>query len=199
MSRMAITTQLMTAAEFFDWAQRPENAGRRFELERGRAVPMSRAGEQHGFVAGNFARILGNYTFARKRGYVCANDTGVLWERDPDTVRGPDVLYYAERRRTQEMHPKYSERVPKLIVEVLSPNDRLGKVTKRMGEFLRWGVAVAWVADPEDRTLTVYRADRAPAVYQADETLTDEEALPGFAQLVGDFFAAPGEDEPGAG
>lgn len=193
---MTTTTKLMSATEFFDWVQRPENAGKHHELERGRAIEMSRAGERHGFVAGNLARILGNYTFERRRGYVCANDTGVLWERDPDTVRGPDVLYYSERRRAREMHPKYSEQIPKLIVEVLSPNDRISKVNTRMAQFLHWGVSVAWLADPEDSTLTVYRPDRPPKVYEADDDLTDEELLPGFTFHVADFFAAPGEDDP---
>ena len=58
-------------------------------------------------------------------------------------------------------------------------------------------VVVVWLADPEDSTITVYRADRAPRVYQPEEELTEEEVLPGFRQRVGDFFRAPGEDQTG--
>jgi Uma2 family endonuclease len=87
--------QLMTAEQFHDWANRSENAGKSYELERGRVVEVGRPGERHGFVAGNIGRILGNYTCEQGTGYVCTNDTGVLWERDPDTVCGPDVIYYA--------------------------------------------------------------------------------------------------------
>lgn len=192
---MTTTTTSMTANEFFDWVRQDENAGKLFELDRGRVVEVSRAGEQHGFVAANVARLLGNYAFSQKRGYVCANDTGVLWERDPDTVRGPDVLYYAEKRRTREMHPKYSEQIPQLIVEILSPNDRISKVNARMARFLHWGVAVAWLADPEDSTLTVYRPDQPPRVYEAREELTDETLLPGFKHRVAEFFLSPGEEE----
>jgi Uma2 family endonuclease len=194
---MATTaTQLMTAEEFHDWVHRPEQAGKHFELEKGRAVEVSRAGEMHCFVAGNIARILGNYTFQKRRGYVCANDTGVLWEHDPDTVRGPDVIYYAEKRKTRELHPKYSEQVPRLIVEVLSPNDRMSKVNERLSRFLAWGVALAWLADPEDSTITVYRSDAAPRVYKAEEELSGGDVLPDFSCRVADFFLAPGEEEP---
>src|SRR3954452_21965797 len=119
--------QLMTAEEFFDWVHRPENSGKHFELERGRVVEVSRPGELHGFVAGNFARILGNYAYQQKRGYVCANDTGVIWERAPDVVRGPDVIYYTEKRRRRDLSPRYSDQPPALAIEVLSPNDRLSK------------------------------------------------------------------------
>jgi hypothetical protein len=34
-------TQLMTAEEFYDWANRPENAGKHYELEKGRVVEVS--------------------------------------------------------------------------------------------------------------------------------------------------------------
>src|SRR4051812_34131085 len=64
----AESTGLMTAEEFYDFCHRPENRDRRFELERGEVVEMSRPGEQHGYVCGNFTRILGNYTFQRRKG-----------------------------------------------------------------------------------------------------------------------------------
>jgi Uma2 family endonuclease len=189
------TTQLMTAEQFHDWVNQSENAGKHYELERGRVIEVSRPGELHGFVAVNIGRILGNYTFERRKGYVCGNDTGVIWERGPDTVRGPDLIYYDKKSRGRDLSPRYSDVVPKLVVEVLSPNDRTGKVNKRIAQFLKWGVAVVWLADPDDSTITVYRPDRAHKVYSADEELTDEELLPGFRCRVGDFFILPGEDE----
>jgi Uma2 family endonuclease len=198
---MTTATQLMTADQFYDWVNRPENAGKHYELERGRVVEVGRPGELHGYVAGNIGRILGNYTHERRKGYVCLNDTGVLWEQDPDTVRGPDVIYYDRRSRARDLNPSYYDEVPKLVVEVLSPNDRMGKVNKRIAQFLKWCVAF-WLADPDDCTITVYRPDRAHKVYNSDEELTDEEVLPGFRSRVGDFFTLPGEnnedDQPAA-
>ena len=49
----AATAQLMTAEQFHDWVNRPENSGKHYELDCGRVVEVSRPGEQHGFVAGN--------------------------------------------------------------------------------------------------------------------------------------------------
>ena len=57
----AIATKPMTAEEFFDWVNRPENRQGKFELEQGEIVAMSRSGKRHGFVCGNIARILGNF------------------------------------------------------------------------------------------------------------------------------------------
>jgi Uma2 family endonuclease len=191
-------TDLMTAEQFFDWVSRPENGGKHYELERGRVVEVSRPGEHHGYVALNIGRILGNYTHAKKKGYVCGNDTGVIWERKPDTVRGPDVIYYAKRIRRRDLNPRYSDEIPQLVVEVLSPNDRMSKVNARIADFLAKGTPLVWLADPEDSTVTVYRADRAHKVLQPGDEITGEDVLPDFKVRVAEFFEVPGdeEDEP---
>src|SRR3954452_24757510 len=112
--------QRMTADQFFDWCHLPENRDRHFELERGEVVEVSRPGERHGYVCLNVGAILRNYTFQQRKGYACSNDTGLLLERDPDTVRGPDVVVYAQARRFDDLTPRYSDRLPTLAVEVLS-------------------------------------------------------------------------------
>lgn len=91
---MITTAQRMTPQEFYDWTNRPENSGNHHELERGEVVELSRPGELHCLVYGNVTRILGNYTFQRRKGHVLSNEVGILWERNPDTVRGPDVVLY---------------------------------------------------------------------------------------------------------
>ena len=44
-----------------------------FELEEGEIVEMSLPGVPHGVVCANVTRILGNYAFARRKGFVCGN------------------------------------------------------------------------------------------------------------------------------
>src|SRR6266480_3460730 len=97
-----VATKPMTAEKFYDFANRPENRDKVLELERGEVVEMSRPGKRHGLVCGNSTGILRNYAIARKKGYVCSNDTGVVVERDPDTVRGPDVLFFEDASRWDE-------------------------------------------------------------------------------------------------
>jgi Uma2 family endonuclease len=184
--------RLMTAEEFFDFCHRPENRDRFFELERGEVVEMSRPGERHCAVCGNATGLFWWFARQRGRGYVCPNDMGLVVERDPDTVRGADVAFYDESRKYEDLDPKYPEHLPKLIVDVFSPNDRWGKMMRRVGLFLARGVPLVWVIDPEDRTITVIRSGREPVLFTADQEITGEDILPDLRLKVADFFAMVG-------
>jgi Uma2 family endonuclease len=188
-----VTTRPMTAEEFYDWANRPENRGRICELERGEVVEMSRPGKLHGLICANVVGILRNYAIQRKKGYVCSNDTGVIVERDPDTVRGPDVLFFEDAERVEQVQEKYGETPPLLAVEVLSPNDTHGKVMRRVREQMRFGTRLVWVLDPDARNVLVYQRGKEDDVVEANEDLTGNDVLPDFRCRVGEFFALPGQ------
>jgi Uma2 family endonuclease len=183
----------MTAEEFCDWVHRPENENKWFELVRGEVIELPPPMKRHGIVTINVGRILSNFTIERNKGYVTGNDAGVILERDPDTVRGPDVAVYEDAESFEETHPKYGEVPPRLAVEVLSPNDRADRILRKITDYLRNGVELVWVVDPEEKTVTVYRADNGPQVLQGSEEVTGENVLPGFRCAVADFFLIPGK------
>lgn len=182
------TPGLMTADEFFEFVHRPENRNRLFELDRGRVNEMPRPGFRHGAVCSNVSRILGNFTFARRRGVVVSNDAGLIVERDPDTVFGPDVFLFDEAIDFVDLPTKWEDRPPTLVVEVFSPNDRTAKVHRRVGRFLAMGVPLVWVLDPEDSTLTVHQAHRPLVVLDAADEVSGLEFLPDLKMKVADFF-----------
>jgi Uma2 family endonuclease len=188
-----VATKLLTAEEFYEWTHRPENRDKYCELERGEIVEMSRPGKRHGLVCANVARILGNYTVQRKKGYVCSNDTGVLVERDPDTVRGPDVMLFEDASQIEEVDEKYGEKPPVLAVEVLSPNDTTGQLMRRILEQKRFGTRLIWVLDPDARNVIVYQSGKDDKVVEEAEELTGEDVLLELRVRVAELFALPGQ------
>src|SRR5713101_6691547 len=138
----SVLTKLVTAEEFYDFVHRPENRDRHFELVKGEVVRVSRPGDRHGSICANVSYVLVGYARAIKKGHVTTNDTGIILERDPDTVRGADVALYLEKLKFKQLKIKYSERLPKVIVEVISPNDRQGPMQKRINKFLEKGIAM---------------------------------------------------------
>lgn len=199
MSTTAPTTakRLMTAEEFCDWVHQPEQANKWFELVRGEVIELPSPRKPHGVVCMRVGSALMAFADQRGFGYLTCNDSGLILERDPDTVRGPDVALYEDANTFAELHPKYGEVPPRLAVEVLSPSDRLGKVMRKIMDYLHNGVELVWLIDPETRNVTVYRPGKEAYVVEENQELTGEEVLPGFRCLVSEFFRLPG-DKPKA-
>ncbi len=192
-----LASKLLSADEFYDFVHRPENRSRVFELERGEVIELSRPGKLHGFVCGNGTRILSNFAFARKKGYVCSNDTGIIVDRDPDTVRGPDIAFFEDVTTIEELGEKWADTPPRVSVEVLSPSDTPSNVFRRIREQIDFGVDLVWVVDPEFRNVTVYRRGQGRRIEQytveENEELTGEDVLPDFHCKVAEFCAFPGQ------
>jgi len=181
----------MTAEEFYDWVHQPGNEDRFFELEEGEVVEMPPPGKLHGFVCANISFLLSVFARGRRKGYVCTNDSGVLVERDPDTVRGVDVTFYEDGKTAETMEQKYSIQPPVVAVEVISPGDRMNRTLRRIAELLNIGVQQVWLVAPQSGNLTIYREGCEPVVLTHDQELDASDILPGFRCRIAEFFDAP--------
>lgn len=184
-------TPLMTVDDFYDFVNRPENRARSFELVRGEVIEVSRPRRPHGFICGNAARKLGNFTFRKKKGYITTNDTGIILEHDPGSVRGADIAYYEDAKNFEGLPEKWGDTVPRLIVEVLSPNDTAQYILEKIGDYFRGGVELVWVIDPDSRRVNAYSRDHGVQTLTEKDTLTGGDVLPGFRCKVADLFVLP--------
>jgi Uma2 family endonuclease len=150
------------------------------ELVQGVIVHMPSPDVVHGTVCLNIGGELRSWARQNKAGITAANDSGVVTERDPDTVRGPDVIFIAGDRLIDGVAPRgVSDVVPNLCVEVLSPSDRWRAVYRKVDEYFERGVEEVWVADPRRRTVEVIRPDEPPLTLTENDELTSP-ILPGF-------------------
>jgi Uma2 family endonuclease len=117
-------------------------------------------------------------------------EAGQVTERDPDTVRGPDVAFWSIERLPLDQTPEvYPDVAADLCVEILSPNTSPNEMREKVREYLHRGVRMVWVVDPEDHTVVVYRQVGEGRLLWDDATLTGEDVLPGFQCRVAEFFA----------
>jgi Uma2 family endonuclease len=171
---------LLTAEEF---ARRPD-PGHPEELVKGRIVAMPPPGFRHGELCAQAVFLLKSFLKESDLGRVLSNDAGVITERGPDSVRGPDVSFYRYERLPKEARPEgYPAVPPDLVLEILSPADHWPKVLAKVVEYLDAGVAAVCVIDPEQRSLHLYEGDQAVRILRE----ADELALPA---LLGDFRVA---------
>ena len=188
---MSTAIRPMTAEEFFEFAGRPENEDRLFELDEGEVVELPPPPTRpHGFVCGNVAFVLGNYVRDRGTGFLFTNDTGLVVSRNPDTVRSPDIALHEGDVDLEDLEEElgYSDAVPTLIVEVLSPSNRPGEVLREVNQYLHGGVKLVWVVDPVAKDVILHQPGSEPVVLRADEAIEGGETLAGFTCPVTDFF-----------
>lgn len=181
-----VTEKLITAEEFMLMPDPPD--GSQQELVRGKIVTMPPPKGRHGFCCHRIGRIVGNFVDANHLGMMTCNDAGVILERDPDTVRGPDLAYWSFERLPEVPKEGYVAVPPDLVIEVTSPSDIHSKVQSKVRQYLTSGVRMVWVVDPEDRTVTVYRSRDQVRMLEESETLAGEDVLPGFSVQVSELF-----------
>ncbi len=180
-------TKRLTAADLL----RLYSEGVRGELIRGVLCETMPTGQEHGEIAANLTILLGMFVKPRKLGRLTTSDSGVWLERDPDTVREPDVAYFSSEKIPLGVRvPGYAEVVPDLVVEVVSPNDSLREVNDKALMWLSYGVRLVWVVNPSTRSVDVYREGRAASTLTENEALDGLDALPGFTCAVREVFDA---------
>ena len=185
---MAVTdvgARLLTADDLL----RLSSQGVRGELIRGVLCETMPTGREHGQIVTSLVNLLGNFIRPRRLGILTASDSGVWLERDPDTVREPDIAFFAaETSPLDERVTGYAEAVPDLVVEVWSPDDGRWALNDKAFMWLGYGVRLIWVVYPDTRVVDVYRRNRRAARLSDTDTLDGLDVLPGFTCQVRTVF-----------
>ena len=180
-------TTLVTADELL----RLDAQGFRGELVRGVLREMNPAGQRHGQIIMRLGARLVALAEQTGLGTVVGSDSGVWLERDPDTVREPDLAFTsAARLPPGQVSDGYAEVVPDLVVEVASPSDRRREVHDKAVMWLSFGVRLVWVIRPGTQTVDVHRPGQPVATLTEAESLDGGDVVPGFSYPLAGLFAA---------
>ena len=179
-----VSNKLMTADELL---KLPKGDGRRFELIRGVLVEKMPTGDPHGESVVLFTMAVGNYARSNRHGVVRTGEPGYRLDSDPDTVRAPDVAWFAPGRLPRGTRG-YPEIAPDLAIEVKSPGNSWPEMAAKAQMWLCYGSQQTWVGDPETISVRIYRPNATPRVLGADDVLDGGDLLPGFSIPVRDLF-----------
>ena len=177
--------ELLTAADLM----RLHSEGIRGELIRGVLHQTVATGIEHGQTVANLTILVGAVVKPGRLGWLFCSDAGVRLERGPDTVREPDMAFISAERLPLDVRVRgYAEIAPDLVVEIVSPSDRPVAVHDKAQMWLRYGVRLVWVVNPETRTIITMPADGPDRTLYEDDTLDGGEVIPGFSCPVRDVF-----------
>ncbi len=160
-----------------------------YELVDGRLVERNMSALA-GLVGARIIRLLGDHLESTPLGDLFQADTSYqCYADDPDKVRKPDVSFIKTGRLPQEQLLRGHVRIaPDLAVEVLSPNDLAYQVDEKVEEYLRAGVQLVWVVNPETRTVAIFRQDGSTTRLRESDELSGESVVAGFRCPVRDLF-----------
>lgn len=180
-----VAPKLLTADDLL----RLHSEGVHGELIRGVLHETMPPGTDHGKINAKLTARLVLFVEEHQLGEITTGDAGVLIERDPDTVRGPDIAFFSpERMAPGASIPGYSRAMPDLVVEIVSPNDKSHEVYDKARMWLSHGVRLVWIVQPATRTVDVHRSDVGVEVIDLDGKLDGGDVVPGFSCPIDEIF-----------
>src|SRR5215475_10822900 len=173
----------VTAEEFEQFVDLPENDDRYFELIGGEIVelPSNPYSSKIAMVIGAALII---YLKSNDIGYVTGEGGGF---KVGNERYAPDVAFISKKRQPKLPAHGYNPIAPDFAVEVVSPSDSNKKLLAKVANYLAAGTLV-WIVYPEDREVEVYAPGKPVKKVSYDGTLTGGRVLPGFKLAVKDIF-----------
>lgn len=126
--------------------------------------------------------------WAEQRDARVSVESGFVLERDPPTLRGPDVAVVLASSDVETDDHGWGLRAPDVAVEVLSPSDTSTAVHRKTLDYLNAGARLVWLVDDQARTVMVHRPDGSANLIRGDEALSGEDVLSGFSVSLAELF-----------
>jgi Uma2 family endonuclease len=149
----------------------PEN---RIELREGRIIIMSPSDFLSSEVGANFIALLKAWVRPHRAGRVVESSAGF---RLPNgDVLAPDVSFVSFEKLKKSPRT-FATVVPELIVEIKSSTDRVRELEEKIALFLRQGVQVGILIDPDKQTVGVYRSRGLRKDAEGEDVISPVEIL----------------------
>ena len=175
--------------QFYQLCQ--NNQALRFERNtKGELTIMPPVGGESGNREADFIADLVIWNRQTKLGYTFSSSTifklpnGAVSEAWAMPIRSPDAAWI-ERERWEALTPEQRRKFPPIapdsIIELRSETDHLDTLRKKMQEYLEAGVKLAWLINPQQQQVEIYRLGQAVELRNLPTELSGENILPGFS------------------
>jgi Uma2 family endonuclease len=181
---MGAAKTLLTVEDFDNY---PFEEDKRYELDEGEMIEMTRPAYRHNRIVQNLNAELVFYFRKTRIGEVLNPEN--LYAISPTTRLAPDVAVILGDRRQDLWDAKVIHIVPDIAAEVLSPSETPRTIHRKLKHYFRAGVKEVWIIDSETREAEIWTGPTLP-----ENTLTQSDALtspllPGFSLSLEDLFA----------
>jgi Uma2 family endonuclease len=112
-----------------------------------------------------------------------AFDSSTCFRLPNGSDRSPDLSWLKKERwdsLTPEQQRKFPPLCPDFVLELLSPSDTLSFTQAKMQEYQANGVQLAWLLNPQDQQVGIYRLGYPVEILSCPSELSGENVLPNF-------------------
>lgn len=102
--------------------------------------------------------------------------------------RRPDLVYFTEAQRISMAHG--NREIPEFVIEIISSNDQMNLVHKKMQHYHAANVKVVWHIFPELEEVHVYHGNQM-TICSGEILCSAVEVIPGFELPAAAIFAIP--------
>lgn len=155
-----------------------------YAIERdadGELLVMTPAGSGTGRRNTSIIRHLDEWAEMDGRGIAFDSNTGFTL---PDgSMRSPDAAWLLETKWKALSHPdqqRFAPVCPEFVIELRSPTDSLSELQAKMEMWIRNGAALAWLIDPQEKAVTIYRPGQQPERLDTISQVSGEGPVAGF-------------------
>lgn len=160
-----------TLEEFLEWES---NDGYKYEWNDGELIQFTGMKKEQLYI---YDLLLGLFF---EKGY---KQLGTLVAEQEVQLSGvqmrrPDIAYFS---REQIQKSKNGEDViPEFVIEIISNNDQINQLEKKISEYFKAGVKVIWNIIPEQEVVYVYTSRRDVKVCLEGDICSAKPVLPDF-------------------
>jgi Uma2 family endonuclease len=142
---------------------------------------MSPVGGESGYREADFIIDLGIWNRQTRLGITFSSST--IFKLPGGGDRSPDAAWIELSRwnaLTPEQQQKFPPIAPDFVLELRSRTDALAMLREKMQEYMASGVRLAWLVNPQEQQVEIYRLGQDPEVRDLPTHLSGEAVLPGF-------------------
>ena len=174
-----LTAPGMTEADFLALAEEFPDCLLEYTAD-GVVLIMPPTDPENGARSAEVVRQLGNWARENGRGKVIGPDAGFFFRNG--SRRSPDAAWFDTRRWRASQVPGTAFPVfaPEFLIEIRSPKQRAAPLRDKMAEYIENGVQLAWLIDPLDGAVTIYKPHRKPKVLMNPASVSGEGPVEGF-------------------
>jgi Uma2 family endonuclease len=181
---MGATKLLLTAEQFDNY---PFEEDKRYELDEGELIEMTRPAYLHNRVLMKLLLALGKYFEGNLSGEVLLSEN--LYALSPRTRRSPDAAVILGDRRKELAGAKVIPIIPDIAAEVLSPSETPAQIHRKLSQYFQAGVKEVWLIQPEDRQVEIWTGPTLPERALAGADSLASALLPGFTLPLPELFS----------